>query len=214
MVTRVLFATTKNITSGGVANCLADEKDIELVSWITEPDELQQAFEAYRPDCLIIGVNLFGKETVGNLNDFIVQNPSADILVITSQISRKFIQDVMEAGAKGIVFAPNADYGQLLNAVRCVASGRTYLCRDCTEEMLGGLFRQEREDTACTELSGREKQIVRLIAEGQTCKQIAKVLAISPATVEVHRRNIMRKIGVHKSVEITKYAIKTELLSV
>lgn len=213
MVTRVLFASKKNLTSDGVANCLAAEANIALANWITEPDELQGAFTDHKPDCLIIGFTVFGKSTAEKLRDFITQNPSANILVITSQINRKFIQDVMEAAAKGIIFAPTADYRQLLDAIRCVSSGRTYLCRDCTEELLGGLFRQERESSECTELSGREKQIVRLIADGQSSKQIAKVLEISPATVEVHRRNIMRKIGAHKSIEIARYAIKEQLVA-
>lgn len=212
MVTRVLFATTKNLTSSGVANCLAAATDIELASWITEPDELQEAFNAVMPDCLMIGVNLFGNKTVEKLNVFSIKNPSANILVITSQINKKFIQDVMEAGAKGIVFAPSADYEQLLNAIRCVANDRTFLCRDCTEEILGGLFRQELERTECTELSCREKQIVSLIADGHSSKEIAKLLSISPATIDVHRKNIMRKIGAHKSIEIARYAIKTELV--
>ena len=106
-----------------------------------------------------------------------------------------------------------ADFDELFAAIRAVGCGHAYLCQKSTEMLLGGLFNRNTPNHN-EPLSKREKQVIRLISDGRSSKEIARILDISPRTVEVHRRNMMRKIGVHKTAELTRYAIRSQLASI
>jgi len=212
---KVMIATSRNISSEGLVNYMKVQPNLRFTEWVTESTELQQKYERQTPDCLILGVTLFNEQTANQVKVFKEKNPSAKVLVITFMVSQQFVRDIMESGALGILSAPHSNYEQLLDAIYCVGSGRIYLCQESTEEMLGGLLRPEKKEVNdCVDLSKREIQIVRLIVDGHSSKEIAKLLSISPATVDVHRKNVMRKIGANKTAEIAKYAIKSELVTI
>lgn len=141
-------------------------------------------------------------------------NPIANLLLLSSTATRQFVKQVLDTGAKGIFLSPFSEYDHLMHGIKCVADGRTYICRKSTELIIGDIFQQKISPKESNELSAREKQIVRLIAEAHSSKEIALILSISPATVDVHRRNLMRKIGVNKAADITKYAIRSEMIFV
>jgi two-component system NarL family response regulator len=104
---------------------------------------------------------------------------------------------------------------ELMSAVRAAASGRVYLCQSAASEMMD-CFRNIRsgDGPAKSLLGTREEQVLRLIADGYSSKEIARNLLIAPSTVEVHRRNIMRKIGLHKVADLTRYAIRNQMVAV
>lgn len=208
METKVLIATTKNITSEGVVNRLSTEPALNFLGWVTDGSELQLAYETHKPDCLIIGITLFGDSTSEKIRAFKLKNPNAKLFLICFFVSDQFVRQMLNAGFKGIFSAPNSTYDQLVFGLKCVASDQRFLCRQATAVMLGSLFNSQEFKNESDELSKREKQIVKLIAEGKSSKQIARELAIAHSTVDVHRRNIMHKIGAHKTAEITKYAIQ------
>lgn len=212
MDTRLMIVVKKNITSEGYANYLMAVPNFKLVSWVTDKEQLQNEYENHHPHCVILGFSFFVRETAQEVKKFKRMNSDANILITTYYLEKRFLSDVMEAGAKGVVSTVDSTFEELVEAVRCVANGRTYLCQSAMEELLGGLFRSEVRADGNADMSPREKQIIRMIAEGSSSKEIARVLDIAPTTVDAHRKNIMRKIGCHKVTDITRYAIRTSLL--
>jgi two-component system NarL family response regulator len=213
MNTRLMIAAKKTITSEGLVGQIIATSDLTLTCWITEQAEFQEKYLTHQPDCILLGYRFFEAETTTKVDSFTTQNKDANILVLYSQLNKQLITDLMDSGAKGIISPGIADFNQLNEAIRCVAKGRTYLCQYAMEILLGGLFRRELAPDSDHEISQREKQIIRLIAEGNSSKEIAKQLEISPSTVDVHRKNIMRKIGAHKVAEITRYAVKKQIVA-
>ena len=214
METKVLIATTKNITSEGVVNRLSTEPTLNFLGWVTDSSELQHAYDTFKPDCLIIGITLFGDRTAEKIRAFKLKNPKAKLFLICFFVSEQFVRQMLDAGFKGIFSAPNSTYDHLVFGLKCVASNQRFLCRQATDVMLGTLFNPQDIESDSNELSKREIQIVMLIADGKSSKEIARKLSIAHTTVDVHRRNIMRKIGAHKTAEITKYAIQRRIIFV
>ena len=207
-----MIVVKKNITSEGYANYLVALPNFKLVSWVTDKEQLQDEYQIHRPHCVILGVTFFGCETAQAIKRFREKNTDANILISTYFVNKTFVSDVMEAGAKGVISTIDSTFDQLVEAVRVVANGRTYLCQAAMEALLGGLFSSEVRVDGNADMSQREKQIIRMIAEGSSSKEIARVLDIAPSTVDAHRKNIMRKIGCHKVTDITRYAIRSSLL--
>lgn len=215
MKLKILLSTTKNVVSEGISFHLKNEPAITFLDWVTNPTELQKKYNELEPDCIVVGATLFGDRTVPSLRDFMRVNPSANLMLMSSLfVTRQFVKQVLDTGIKGIFLTPFSEYDHLIHGIRCVADGRAYICRKSTELIIGDIFHQEKRPNGSDELSAREKQIVRLIAESHSSKEIAGILSISPATVDVHRRNLMRKIGVKKVADITKYAIRSEMIFV
>ena len=209
-----LFAASKNIISEGIISRLKNEPILNVSGWVTDVVDLQQMYDDTKPDCLLIGVTLYGARIVPELRGFMHKNPDANLLLISLSSGKEYVKQILDTGVKGIYVSPFSEYDHLVFGIQCVANGRTYLCNRSTEVMIGDIFEQKIKTNESEELSAREKQITQLIAEGYSSKEIAAILLIAPGTVDVHRRNLMRKLGLHKAADITKYAIKSEMIFV
>jgi two-component system NarL family response regulator len=122
--------------------------------------------------------------------------------------------EILDTGAKAYV-STTSSVDELMSAIRAAASGRVYLCQSAASEMVDCFRKVSSGDRPAKNLLGnREEQVLRQIADGYSSKEIARNLLIAPSTVEVHRRNIMRKIGLHKVADLTRYAIRHHMVSV
>ena len=139
--------------------------------------------------------------------------PQLKIIALSMHVDPRYVMGMLNVGAVGYVAKTGEGKG-LLQAIRAVVKGQSYLCPEAAGAMLavvtqragGGAF-------ASAALGRREREVLQLTAEGHRSRAIAEQLAISPATVETHRRNIMRKLGIHSVAELTKYAIREGLTS-
>jgi two-component system NarL family response regulator len=118
---------------------------------------------------------------------------------------------MLEAGACGYVLKANA-YDDLRRALDAARRGRSYLCADVTQSVVGASLRAVGA-TPAAQLSGREREVLQLLAEGLSSPEIGQRLFIATSTVETHRRNIMRRLGIHSVADLTKYAIREGLTS-
>ena len=133
--------------------------------------------------------------------------PRLKILALSAHGSRFFVQQMLKAGADGYV-AKSSAVRELVQAIRAVARGKVYLSPDIARQALA-----EEPDEDEASLAPREREVLALLAEGKRSIDIASRMQISAATVEAHRRNIMRKLGLHTVAELTKYAIRKGLTS-
>jgi two-component system NarL family response regulator len=197
----VLLVEDLQLVREAIRDAFAKEPDIEVVA---EAGSAREAFEQIgnqAPDVIVVDTSLpdlSGIETVVKLKAM----GASGIVVLSDGCP---VAEILTAGATALV-TKSSPRGELIRAIRAAAEGQTYIC----PELAGALVSAVRDDEA-PRLSRREREVVRLIAEGSRSPVIAEQLNIALGTVEVHRRNIMRKTGVRTVAELTRYAIREGL---
>lgn len=212
MVVQVLLTCKHKLFSEGVASILKCESDILLVGTIGELNEINQTCQSLRPDVLVVAARAENLDEMQLLDDIVSQNPDLHTVAILSQPHREAMQKLFAAGVTGFVssFSSMAD---LTAAIRFAAQGRSYVCQLGAQNLLNAWPKDAAPTASSSQHLGvREEQVLSLIAEGHSTKEIARQLDISPHTVDVHRRNIMRKVGLHKVADLTRYAIRNMLV--
>jgi two-component system NarL family response regulator len=136
--------------------------------------------------------------------------PAIKVIALSTYSEQRYVMDMLNAGASAYVTKAEAA-DELLRAISAVQNNRKYLCPDVAEAVTGALTQQS--DTASSsKLGNRERQVLQLVAEGLSSTMIANRMNIAPSTVEVHRRNIMRKLNLHKVADLTRYAISNGIV--
>ncbi len=210
---RVLIADDHRIVRTGIRLFLQDKEDIEVLGEAGDGEEAIALARTLRPDVAILDLNmphLGGLEAIRRLR---AEMPEVHVLVLTMYEDKRFFLEALNAGAEGYVLK-GADPSELLTAIRAAARGEAYLTPDQARRVLAE-YRQAGDLDAAgrASLSAREREVLTLIAEGLTGKEIAERLYLSPNTVERHRTNIMNKLGLHSLAELIRFAIREGLSS-
>jgi DNA-binding NarL/FixJ family response regulator len=141
--------------------------------------------------------------------------PKTGIIILTLHFSDQLVKDIVEAGARGYVMKADADR-DLVNAVEALANHRTFFTARAAEMLLNDfsdrISAPQPPASPRSRLTSREREIVQLLAEGKSSKEVAVVLGISVKTAETHRANVMRKLQVHSVSELVRYAIKNSII--
>jgi two-component system NarL family response regulator len=214
MSIRILLADDHQMFRDGLRSILASEDDLEVVGEAGDGRTAVAMARTLVPDVVVMDIampDLYGVEATRQIKG---DNPEIKVIALSMYPDRRYVTGMLEAGASGYVLKAAA-FDELRRAVRVVSEGKHYLSPDITGVVIEAHVRPPSEaDTAPdTTLGPREREIVQLLAEGHTSPEIAQRLHISPSTVATHRRNIMRKLGVHNTAELTKYAIREGLTS-
>ncbi len=192
----------------GLRLLLDSEPDFEVVAEAGDVAESLRKVTAFHPDVLILDLNMPGDPSLPAIPRIRSSEPATQIVVLTMQNDPAFARDALRAGAIGYVLKEAAD-GELVQAVRHAADGVTYL-----NPMLGARLAAEPAERASAPdmLSGREVEVLRLIAQGHTNGEIAKRLYLSVRTIESHRAHIQRKTGRMTRADLVSYAQEHDLL--
>jgi len=209
MKTNVVLVDDHQMFRHALRTMLTRDPNIEVVGEAGDGLELLRI--AANPDlavdvvCMDISMpQLNGIEATRRLLSI---NPQIKVIGLSAFTDRDFVIDMLKAGAAGYV--TKAETGEeLLRAIRSVRINRTYLCPEVAATLTGALLDNADGAAAAPRLGARERQVLQLVAEGHTSAQIAQSLHVAFSTVEVHRRNIMRKLNLHNVAELTKYAIR------
>lgn len=182
--------------------------DLAVVAEAADGNSAIENARQARPDVVVMDIGLPGLNGIEATRRILADNPAIKVLALSTFADRRMVLQILEAGASGyVVKAAGAE--ELLRAIRAIAQGKTYLCQEVAGAVVdaarGGPARAGRSKEA---LGRRESEVLTLLAEGRTSPEIAARLHIATSTVEVHRRNIMRKLGLHTVAELTKYAIR------
>jgi two-component system NarL family response regulator len=166
------------------------------------------------PHVVLLGMHSNNQQELALMHTLAAYRSSPHMVAFSGDSDRHAIIEILDAGAKGYV-ATTSSIDELIAAIRAAAAGRVYLCQTAAGEMMASVRKFRAGDgLARGALGGREEQVLRLVADGLSSKEIARNLQIAPSTVEVHRRNIMRKVGLHKVADLTRYAIRNQMVSV
>jgi two-component system NarL family response regulator len=165
------------------------------------------------PDVVVMDVALPGLSGIEAARRLLARQPAIRVLGLSTYVDRRIVQQMLDAGAAGYI-TKSAAGADLRKGILALVAGRTYVCSEVAA-LLAESWRN-RVPTAgrdgARKLSQRETQVATLLAEGKSAPEIAAELMISPSTVDVHRRNLMRKLDLHNVVELTKFAIRTGLI--
>jgi DNA-binding NarL/FixJ family response regulator len=209
---RVLLADDHRIVSEGLQRLLED--DFELVGIVEDGRAMVAAAKNLRPDVIVADISMPLLNGIDALRQLRKDQPNIKVIFLTMLQDPVYARRALEAGAKGFVVKHSAPT-ELVMAIEAVLKGQTFI----TPALTGEVLRQTREDSqaagASTEvLSGRQREVLQLLAEGRSVKEIATELAISPRTVEFHKYQIMEAHGLHSNAELVHLAIKLGIISI
>jgi DNA-binding NarL/FixJ family response regulator len=214
MALRILLVEDHDIVRQGIAALVAAEDDFELVGEARDGREALEMAAELIPDVIVMDVMMPGLNGIEATRHIASENPDICILALSMHTDKRFIREALRAGAAGYV-EKKATFGELAMAVRTVVDGGVYLSPSIAGEVTRDyiLATSEDEPTGAASLTGREREILQLMAEGRTAKAIARLLGISVKTVSAHRRNIMDKLNVASTAELVKVALREGLTS-
>jgi len=211
-VISVLIADDHSVVREGLRRVLEEEDDISVCAEAADGEEVLQKIPEHRPDLVILDIampKLSGLETLERVKS---KHPDVKAVLLSFRADPPLIRSAVSLGADGYLLK-NARKEEILAAVREVMGGGCYFSPPVAREIVDQLREPGRKGSEpFAQLSPREREVLRLIAEGLAAKEIATQLSISTKTVEAHRTSLMRKLGVKKATELVRYALRHGLI--
>jgi DNA-binding NarL/FixJ family response regulator len=212
-MTRILLADDHTMFRDALHRMLADEADLEIVGHADNGADLVALAATTAAEIACVDVNMPRLNGIEATRMLLATNPGIRVIGVSATVERTYVIEMLTAGAAGYVSKGSAAT-ELLLAIRAVLRGKTYLCPNAASvvtEMVRNEADTSRNSLSC--LGPRERQVLQLLADGLKPAQIASDLSISAGTVDVHRRNIMRKLDLTGTAELVKFAIRNGLTS-
>lgn len=212
---RVLLVDDHTLFREGLRALLAAESDISVVGEAADGREAVEKVEALAPDLVLMDIvmpRMDGLEATARIKQ---RHPAVRVLILSMYDDEEYVQEAIQAGASGYLLKGTAA-DDLIVAIREVHAGSSFLNPAVAAKLIEDYVRRVRGGQDATPedpLTAREREVLKLIVEGNTNREIADVLCLSRKTVESHRANIMRKLGLHDVTELVKYALRTGLIT-
>ncbi|HXU93751.1 MAG TPA: response regulator transcription factor [Gallionella sp.] len=185
--------------------------NLEVVGESGDPFEVVDLARKTSAQIVCMDIAIPGMNGIEITRHLVAACPDVKVIALSSYSDQRYVMDMMNAGASAYITKAEAT-DELLRAIDALRHNRKYLCPDVMDAVTGAMSLQS-HTASSPRLGSRERQVLQLVAEGLTSAMIAEQLYIALSTVEVHRRNIMRKLNLHTVAELTRYAIKNGLTS-
>jgi len=210
---KVLLADDHKIITEGISNLLADQKDIFVSAICQNGQEVLNKLSEENFDLLLLDIDMPIMNGLECAQKVLSENNNQKLAMLTMHAEKGIIQKVIEFGAKGY-FLKTIDKIELLHAIRTIASGGEYFPADVTKSLIRkkGINANAAQSSVVSLLSSREIEILKLVAQGMSNKEIADKLFISHRTVDTHRTNLMRKIEVNNVAGMVRFAFLNSLV--
>jgi len=214
MSIKILLADDHKITRQGLRSLLEKDDDMEVVAEAEEGRTAVQLARELLPDVVIMDVSMPDLNGMQATRQIVSESENVKIIALSMHSDTLFVSEMLKNGASGYLLKDCA-FEELRRAIRTVVAGKTYLSPSISALVVEGyLQRLAKSDSSGLEmLTEREREVLQLLAEGKSTKEIALKLHISVKTVETHRRQIMNKLNIYTVAELTKYAIRKGLTS-
>jgi DNA-binding NarL/FixJ family response regulator len=212
---RILIADDHAVTRAGLRDLLSNRPGWTVCAEATTGREAVALTEQYRPNIVVMDIvmpELSGLEATRRIRRLL---PRTEVLVLSLHYSDELVRKVMDAGARGYVLKSDASK-DLVSAIRAVANRQPYFTSSAKEVLIRSSVDQNLKAASSVSdynaLTGREREIVQLLAEGHTSKEVAVSLGITVKTAETHRTNVMRKLRMHSVSELVRFAVKHHMI--
>jgi two-component system response regulator NreC len=211
---RILLADDHRIMREGLRSLLEKQPDTEVIAEAENGRTTLQMSRRFKPDVILMDIIMPDLNGIEATRQILAELPDIKVIALSMHSDKKFVVEMLNAGASGYLLKDTA-FEELGKALHTVVNNRTYL-----SPKIAGLMAEDYSPSSETKdssvspvLTSREREVIQLIAEGKTTKQIASLLNVSVKTVETHRKKIMDKLGTNSVAELTKYAIREGLTS-
>jgi DNA-binding NarL/FixJ family response regulator len=191
------------------------EKDLEVIGTADNGRQALTLTRRLKPDVVIMDIAMPELNGIDATRQILDEVPDAKVIALSMHSEKQFIEGMLQAGAAGYLLKDSA-FEELIKAIRLVCAGKKYLSPDVTDIVLQDFLSPSigKDVENEQDLSLREREVLQLISEGRSMKEIAERLNISVKTVESHRKNIMDKLNLHTVAELTRFAIKQGITSI
>ncbi|MFZ1613597.1 MAG: response regulator transcription factor [Holophaga sp.] len=212
---RIVIAEDHTILRDGLKAMLAAHPDFKVVGEATDGREAVRRAEELKPDLLMLDLSMPRSSGLEALKEIRRVSEGTRVLVLTAHKTEDYVFKALQAGAHGYALK-DSTAAELISAVRCVLGGERYLSPAIATTVVAGYLNGKETPTyqsAFDDLSTREREVLKLVAEGYKTREIAEYLCISPKTVEKHRANLMEQLDLHSVSALTTFAIEKGLVT-
>ncbi|MBN1930000.1 MAG: response regulator transcription factor [Desulfobacterales bacterium] len=212
---KIVIAEDHTILREGLRALLSLEDDFEVIGEAEDGINAIRCVDKYRPDLILLDLSMPRMNGIPAIKAIKNRFPETKILTLTVHKSEEYIIEAFESGANGYCLK-DTTHRELLTAIKNVLSGKLYLSPEISQKVLEGYIEGKKDITpksSWSKLTQREKEILKLIGEGYKNREIAEYLFISIKTIEKHRSNLMKKLGLHNASALTSYAIEKGLVT-
>lgn len=209
---RIMLVDDHRLFRDGLRTLLSQQPDMEVVGEAIDGPAVLSSVRELRPDILLMDISMPGLNGIGATRRVVAEYPTIRIIMLSMHADQRYVSESLRAGALGYVLKDSA-IDELLAAIRTVSRGQRFLSGSIASVILDEYvaLANERADSDFSALSPREREVLQLLAEGKSTKEMAAHLNVSVKTVESHRKQIMDKLNIHSVAELTKYAIREGL---
>ena len=211
MTVRILIADDHKILREGLRSLLEKQSAFAVIAEAEDGLTAYEGVKKHKPDIAILDIGMPGLNGIEVTRKIQSEMTETRVIALSMHADRRFVMGILEAGASGYLLKDSA-FAELVTAVTAVAKGKTYLSPSIAETVIkSSLEKSDRGKQGF--LTGREREVLQMIAEGKSTKEIAFKLFVSTKTVETHRKQIMDKLSIRTIAGLTKYAIREGLTS-
>jgi len=211
---KVLLAEDHTILREGLRMLLTSDPNLEVVGEAQDGLEAVRMAESLKPDLILMDLSMPRMNGMGAIQEIKRHMPQIKILALTVHKTEEYILATLKAGADGYVIK-DATHNELMLAIQCLLEGKSYLSPSVSDKVIEGYLegkKQLKSSTSWDTLTQREREVLKMIAEGYKNKAIADYLCISAKTVEKHRANLMKKLDLHNVSSLTAFAMDKGLI--
>ncbi len=211
MSIRIILADDHEILRHGLSKSFEQENDIKVIGQASDGHTAVDMVRELSPDVVVMDIGMPDLNGIEAARKITKSHPKVKVIGLSMHSSDKYVREMFKAGASGYLLK-NCPFEELTEAIRTVAGGKTYISSSVGDMIVKEYAsKPDKEKSVFSMLSQREREVLQLLAEGKTTKQIAKKLHISPKTVEAHRLRIMERLDIDNVAQLTKYAIQEGL---
>jgi two-component system nitrate/nitrite response regulator NarL len=209
---KVLLVDDHPVVRKGLQSCLARQDTIKVVGEASDGDEALKKARELSPDVVLMDISMPRMNGLAVTETLRKESPNVKVLILSVHSNKEYIFRIIQAGAHGYV-SKEAPPEELVRAIICLHGGEPFFSADVAKAALNQFVASGGKKEPFAQLTSREREVLVLIAEGQSNKEIANKLGIGVRTIETHRERIMRRLDIHSVAGLTKYAIANGMVS-
>ena len=213
MAVRILLVDDHQVLREGLGSLLEQQSDMEVVGEAADGMTALRLVRELHPDVVIMDVNMDGMDGIDATLMIHREHPESKVLALSMYLRKTFVSEMFKSGATGYLLKDNA-FAEIVEAIHAVLNGEKYVCAKVAALLVDEYVQDGQGSPPSTQLTKRELEVIRMLADGKTSKEIALITETSVKTVDACRRRIMRKLDISSVAELVKYAIREGLTTV